>query len=231
MEIKELEWDSQFFGFPVGDVLIEKDFPESMVFNSDYFSFFQARSSHSFEIISDTHSLSYTGTKVIFNKVLKESHNLAEGIMDFDDAPVADNSLYELAYESGKYSRYRLDKKIPESKFKALYQMWIKNSINKSYADKIFYIREKETILGFVSVKINDNTAPIGLIAVLPDAQGKGLGKKLLQKTENYCFENNVKSLDIPTQLENRAACRFYEKMGYQISEKSIIKHYWKNNR
>ena len=72
MEIKKLEWDSQFFGFHVGDVFLEEDFSESKVFNSDYFSFIQFRSRNWFEIISDTHSLSYTETKIIFNKILNE---------------------------------------------------------------------------------------------------------------------------------------------------------------
>ena len=230
MEIKKLEWDSQFFRFHVGDVFLEKNFSESRVFNSDCFSFFQVRSRNSFEIISDTHSLSYVETKIIFNKILKESNRLEEGVIDFDDSPLISNSLYDLAYESGKFSRYRLDKNFSEVKFKKLYQIWIENSINKSFASKIFYIKENENILGFVTVKINDDVAQIGLIGVLPVAQGKGLGKKLLLKTENYCFENNVKIIQIPTQLENILACKFYEKMGYQISEKIIIKHYWKNN-
>lgn len=229
MEIKKLEWDSQFFGFPVGDVFLENDFSESSVFNSDYFSFFQVRSRMPFDIMSDTHSLSYMETKILFYKVLKESTNSEEGIIDFDDSPFTDDSLYDLAYESGKYSRYRQDKKISEVKFKELYQIWIRNSINKSFADKIFYIKEKENILGFVTVKIKNNEAQIGLIAVLPNAQGNGLGKKLLLKTENYCFENDVKTLQIPTQSENILACKFYTKMGFKISEQIIIKHYWKN--
>lgn len=230
MEIKKLEWDSQFFGFHVGDVFLEEDFSESKVFNSDYFSFIQFRSRNWFEIISDTHSLSYTETKIIFNKILNESNSLEDGIIDFDDSPLTDNSLYDLAYESGKFSRYKLDKKFSEDRFKKLYQIWIENSINKSFASKIFYIKEKENILGFVTVKINEVKAQIGLIAVSTNAQGKGLGKKLLLKTENYCLENNIKTLQIPTQFENIAACKFYEKMGYQISDKIIVKHYWKNN-
>lgn len=230
MEINKLEWDSQFFGFPVGDVFLENDFSESRVFNSDYFSFFQVRSRMPFDIISDTHSLSYMETKIIFYKVLKESTISEENIIDFDDSLFTDTSLFELAYESGKYSRYSQDKKVSEVNFKKLYQTWIRNSINKSFADKIFYIKEKEYILGFVTVKIKNNEAQIGLIAVLPNAQGNGLGKKLLQKTENYCFENDVKTLQIPTQSENILACKFYTKMGYKISEQIIIKHYWKND-
>ena len=87
-----------------------------------------------------------------------------------------------------------------------------------------------ENILAFVTFKIKDNLAQIGLIAVSPNSQGKGLGKNILLKVENYCFQNNIKTLLIPTQLENVIACNFYSKMGYKISEKIVVKHFWKNS-
>ena len=43
MEIKKLEWDSQFFGFPVGDVFIENESSFSGILNSNIFTFFQVR--------------------------------------------------------------------------------------------------------------------------------------------------------------------------------------------
>lgn len=230
MEITKLDWDSTFFGFPVGDLFIEKDFSNTRVINSNDFTFFQVRSKMPLDIFSDTHSLSYLETKIIFSKVLNELNILEDSIIDFDDFPIAENSLYELAYESGKYSRYKQDKYILEDSFKKLYQLWITNSINKSFADKIFYFKENENVLGFVTFKIKNDTAQIGLIAVSPNYQGKGIGKKLILKTEKYCFKRNVKTLQIPTQLENKGACNFYIKMGYDISEKIIIKHYWDKN-
>ena len=230
MEIKELDWDSKFFGFPVGDLLVENDFSGTRVINSDDFTFFQVRSKFSLDIISSTHSLSYLETKILFSKVLNQLNNLEESCIDFDDLPISENSLYELAYESGKCSRYNQDINISDDKFKKLYQFWIKNSFNKSFADKIFYIKEVENVQGFVTLKINNEKAQIGLIAVSPNYQGKGIGKKLLLKTEDYCFENDVKILQIPTQEENIGACNFYSKMNYKISEKTIIKHFWKKN-
>lgn len=230
MVIKKLDWDSDFFGFPVGDLFIENDVSDAEVINSNEFTFFQIRSNVPFDINSETHVSSYTGTKVVFNKVLSELHFLTESMIDFDDFPVAENALYELAYESGKHSRYKLDTNIPEDKFKALYQLWINNSINRSFADKIFYIKENEAIVAFVTIKINNDTAHVGLIAVSPNHQGKGIGKRLLSETENYCFNRNCKSIQIPTQIENRAACSFYKKMGYEITEEISIKHFWNKN-
>ena len=230
MEIKKLEWDSQFFGFPVGDVFIENESSFSGILNSNIFTFFQVRSESLIDIISDTHSLSHCETKTVFSKNLNGNSYVDISITDFDDEPIAENSFYNLAYESGKWSRYKQDKNIAEDKFQELYQLWIRNSINKSFASKFFYIKENENILAFVTFKINDNLAQIGLIAVSPNSQGKGLGKNILLKVENYCFQNNIKTLLIPTQLENEAACNFYLKMGYKISGKIVVKHFWKNS-
>jgi len=229
MEIKKLDWDSQFFGFPVGEILIEKDFSHSIKLNTDVFKFFQVKSTFPLDIISDTHVQSYWETKIIFKKQITENQYLTESILDFDEFPLPEKSLYHLAYESGKYSRYKQDKNFSEGKFKQLYELWIVNSINKSFADKIFYHKENEEILGFVTLKIIENNAQIGLIAVSPNTQGRGLGKKLLQYAENFCYKKNIKTLFITTQLENAPACNFYTKMGYEISDKTIIKHFWKN--
>lgn len=230
MSIKKLSWDSKFFGFTVGDLFIEENFSETRVINSDEFTFFQVRSNLPLDTTSFTHTLSYLESKIIFSKVLNEWNNLEENSIDLDDFPITEDSFYELAYESGSYSRYKLDVYFSEDKFKKLYQLWITNSFNKSFADKLFYIKENEIVIGFVTLTINNHIAQIGLIAVLPNYQGKGIGKKLISKTENYCLERNIKTLQIPTQVVNTAACNFYRKIGYKISEKIIIKHFWDKN-
>ena len=231
MEIRKLDWDSYFFGFPIGYIFIDKEPPSnfSKILNSDIYTLIQIKSKQLINIISETHSLSYSEVKIIFSKNLSGISDIDIHIIDFEEAPLEENLLYDLAYESGKYSRYKQDHNISETKFKELYQLWIKNSINKSFADKIYYIKENDKILGFVTFKIKQEEAQIGLIAVLPNSQGKGFGKNLLKKVENFCLENNVKTLHIPTQLENITACNFYTKLGYEISEKIIIKHFWKN--
>jgi hypothetical protein len=47
--------------------------------------------------------------KIIFSKNLSEISDVDIEIIDFDDAPINENSLYSLAYEGGKYSRYKRD--------------------------------------------------------------------------------------------------------------------------
>ena len=225
MSIKRLDWDSNFFGYEVGEIENESDFSES-----ENYHLIILKQKREEEIEIEGFIKSFQETKVVFNKKLeKDNLNfLDDSIIDFDDEVINKEILYSLAFESGKYSRFKLDSNFPKHKFELLYTKWVDNSINKQFADKIFYVKEIDDIVGFVTLKNNNKFSTIGLIAVSENYQGRGLGKKLLSKVEKYCISQNIFRLRIPTQKENRPACNFYEKMGYTIDEEIIIKHYWK---
>ena len=138
--------------------------------------------------------------------------------------------MYNLAFESGKYSRFKKDKKFSNQQFENLYIKWIDNSLDFNFADDILIYVEENKIVGFISYKIKNEEATIGLVAVLPNHQGKGIGKYLLQVVENELIKNDIKALNIPTQKENKEACSFYEKLEYKIKESITIKHFWRND-
>ena len=75
---------------------------------------------------------------------------------------------------------------------------------------------------------ISEDFATIGLIAVSPLCQGNGIGKKLINAVEIELVRCQIRELRIPTQFQNKNACEFYVKLGYEIIEKKIIKHYWR---
>lgn len=109
MKVKKLEWDTNFFGFPVGDVSIEDESPNSRVLNSEDFIFFQVRSYYPVDIISETHSLSYSEVKTVFSKQLLKKSEINDNIKDFDTTQIEESMFLDLAYESGKYGRYSQD--------------------------------------------------------------------------------------------------------------------------
>lgn len=229
MEIKKLEWDSQFFGFSVGNIFIREQKNEPIILNSDDYTLIQLKSIHPIEVISNTHHFSYEETRIIFSKDLVNIPKPDYPIINFDENPIAESLFYDLALESGKHSRYRLDENFSDQQFIDLYKLWIKNSINKTFADKIFYIKENENVKGFITLKIkNESKAEVGLIAVSPNVRRKGLGTILLQNIEYFCNQNHIKKLYIKTHLENINASIFYSKMNYEKSGKIILKNYWK---
>lgn len=223
--MKELTWDSEFFNVKIGEWNLDEGDSEGV----NPFELVYIKSNSKKEPILEGFKNSFEETKVLFTKQLVKEAIEEQNIRS---ASSNDNleSLYNLAYESGKFSRFKLDERFGIENFQKLYRAWIDNSINKRFADDVVVFTENNTITGLVTYKITSNFATIGLIAVHPEYQGHGIGKKLLGFVEQQLLEKNILELRIPTQLENNGACSFYRKQGYAVLETSHIMHYWKND-
>ncbi|MBB4806608.1 dTDP-4-amino-4,6-dideoxy-D-galactose acyltransferase [Chryseobacterium defluvii] len=227
MKINFLPWDSDFFSKKIGDITLDQEEPV----DTENYDLIVVKQLSDFLIDWEGYDLSFKETKVNFIKPLDHLHNIGSGLVkDSDNEEKEEDFFKELAYESGKMSRFLLDKSFGEAKFKELYDRWVINSLNKKFAVKTFYIEESGKAIGFVTVQKYDDLGKIGLIATHPEYQGKGFGRKLLQTAENFCLDNGMTHLEIPTQKENIQACSFYKKQGYEIKDEIIIKHYWKND-
>lgn len=226
MGIKRLDWESDFFGFEVGEI-----FDETIIEGLNKYKLVIAKQSKDKELLIKNFEKRFQETKVVFEKKLSINNFKAnlDSIIDFDNSPICSTFFYPLAFESGKQSRFKLDVNFSQKNFELLYSKWVDNSVNKNFADKIFYTKAFDEVTSFVTIKLSEKYANIGLIAVSKNTQGIGIGKILLSKVEDYCVDNNIYELRIPTQKENLLACAFYYKNGYQIIEETIIKHYWRN--
>jgi ribosomal protein S18 acetylase RimI-like enzyme len=226
--IKYLEWDSTFFKIKVGEIIADN---KALVFDREALSgydliYVKSKKESDYNITGFKNSCQET--KVIFSKNLVNNNaNSSDVIFEYSDITQI-NKLYELAFESGKNSRFRLDSKFTIAQFKAFYKTWIDNSINKTFADGILVCKIKGEIIGFATYSCNKDEAKIGLIGVDSKFQNQGIGTKLIKAVEHKLLLKNVNRLHITTQLENSQACNFYKHLGYSIISEQIIKHYWK---
>jgi len=228
--LTKLEWDSNFFAKNIGELLIVNDDLINLELDGNYYDLVVIKQKRDSDIKIEGFTETFSETKIVFSKKLcEENTEPSHEIFDTDCLPQEDEYFFQLAYESGKYSRFLLDSKFGEAKFKNLYELWVRNSLNKKFAIKTFFTKDKNLgATGFVTVQQSNTTAKIGLIATHPKLQGQGIGKRLLKKAENYCRENAMTEMDIPTQEQNVGACSFYQKMGYTVKERIILKHFWK---
>lgn len=225
MEANKLKWDSDFFNIKVGEI-INPD--TNFIVLKEKFDLIYLKSEKNCEAKIEGFVNSFTETKVLFSKLMDQKREINQNVFSISETNFKKDDLYNLAFESGKMSRFNLDKKFGRTKFEELYTKWIDNSINKIFADDVLVYKENEQTLGFVTYKIEIDFATIGLIAVDSLSQGKGIGGKLIDAVENILISNGVFKLLIPTQLENTNACSFYKKKEYEISQTTVIKHYWK---
>lgn len=137
------------------------------------------------------------------------------------------DSLYPLAYASGTYSRFFMDKNFGEETFRRLYRKWVDNSLCGELADKVIVNKVGEMIAGFVTLKYSGCEGSIGLIAVDSVLRGISIGSNLIDSCKKEAFNNKINTLSVATQLSNNIACSFYEKNGFVKSENMNIYHFW----
>lgn len=225
--IKRCNWDSNFFGLLIGEFTND----ESEGVAKKNFDLIYSKSDFENSTFIEGYQKSYSEAKIVYSKKLmpqnrSEKQIFMKSIYEADEFDI--NSLYSLAFESGKFSRFFLDKNFGLNNFKKLYQEWIDNSLNKKIADDILIYVYDDKIIGFITYKVSNELATVGLIAVDKAHQGKGIGKNLINFVENKLLNQNILELQIPTQKINEVACNFYQKMGYTQKYITYIQHFWK---
>ena len=144
MNIKYLQWDSDFFNKKIGELSPNEAINVPFNLTQDY-DLIIIKQIKDFSCEIDGYEKTFEETKVLFEKKLTFD-NINEIVIedtDFQNKPPED--FYDLAYESGKYSRFKLDLNL-KNKFQDIYKKWVDNSLNKTFAEKVFYIHSEETI-------------------------------------------------------------------------------------
>ena len=226
MKVNYVEWDSIFFNKKIGLLELFND-RKSFEIEND-FDLIYVISDSDVDIEITNYKQSYSENKIVFSKnIVPTSDSMDENVfIEFENS--TREEIYELAFESGKFSRFKLDSNFKQTEFEKLYKKWVDNSFTKEFADAVLVYKEQNKILGFVTYKVWDNYATIGLIGVCSNHQGKGIGRKLITYVEIGLVKKGVIELRISTQIQNHVACEFYNRLGYDIIEKRNIKHFWK---
>jgi dTDP-4-amino-4,6-dideoxy-D-galactose acyltransferase len=240
--ITKLEWDSGFFGFGVGRINLtnsflsvadrilnemdEKQIALLYVFCDQEISISSSEKEKFFQFLKGK----LVDTKVVFSKTIDNDilYQFPSGIVEFEGVS-ATAELYELALQSGVWSRFKLDPNLPPDAYERLYRLWIDNSVNGVMADKIYiYKDEFGLIKAMVTLSLKPEEASVGLIAVDQSCQGLGLGNKLMLAAEWLSWISKRQKITVATQLNNLGACKFYKRCDYQEESRTEVYHCWR---
>lgn len=92
--------------------------------------------------------------------------------------------------------------------------------------EQLFYmIYEDETNIGFIGIEHNykrEALTKIHKIYLLPETQGKGIGKKVIDEIQKLALENNSTALLLNVNRFNKAL-GFYKKIGFEVVDEVNI--------
>ncbi len=241
MEIEKLIWDTEFFGFNVGKIIIydENDFLP-LEFKK------QAHAENYKLIYVFKYFKMFSWTKVIdaelemVDIMLTMSKKFDSN--DYKDIPfnfrteLSKQELkecYHIAEQTATVSRFYQEKNIGTEKTKALYRKWIDNALNKSFSDGLFLEKESNIVSGIHLIKtdkINKN-GHFTLTGVNPKNIGQGIGKKLwLQSYAYWANEIKPKKIISPFSFQNFNSFNFHLKLGFNKIEDIKYIYHFRNN-
>jgi dTDP-4-amino-4,6-dideoxy-D-galactose acyltransferase len=234
-----LQWDSAFFGFPVARILPTKA-------NSDQLGRILSELRHKVALAywmtdaadleslaaAKCHSGLFVGRRITYVLKLKtlapEGATRKANIVTEYEESVPNSSLECLAIQSGKYSRFNIDRRISKTKFEEMYKIWIRRSVSGELADKVLVVRgEGDSISAMATVGYKNGRGDIGLLAVDSRSRGKGHGSALMLAARIYFLSKGYKCSQVVTQADNLAACALYRKSGYVAEKSENVFHLW----
>lgn len=228
MEIQKLNWDSAFFGYPVGRV--DMNSIGSFDFTGLHKDLMKYKLVYIFskkELANLPDSIHLVDKKVVFKKLTNQykASNDFSKIHSFS-GPINDE-LKTLALESGIYSRFRVDQNFRDHEFERLYERWITESITRNNAFDVFVYKECERFAGFITLGEKNEIADIGLVAVSEQFRGRKIGSLLVDFATGAANELGYSEIQVVTQLQNLAAVKLYEGTGFRLNDLTYIYHYW----
>jgi dTDP-4-amino-4,6-dideoxy-D-galactose acyltransferase len=140
-----------------------------------------------------------------------------------DDIP----ALRALAGVSHRESRFYADPRFADAACDRLYETWIEKSCC-GYADAVFVADLGGGAAGYATAhKGKPGEGSLGLIAVNPEAQGMGLGRKLTAAVLDWGREHGLSLIHVVTQGRNCRAQRMYGRCGFLPDTLQLWYHRW----
>ncbi len=232
--VEELEWDSSFFGFPIGRV-VEGIAPvqiEAATREADE----RALRCTYLLLDADDHVLLDSAQRngFLVRDVRVELERPVEGhpaslkglrLGSPDDLA----RLAPIARERFVGTRFHVDEGFPAERSAELYVRWLHRGLTAEGGWRALVTADGSG--GFVVCELDSGSGvgAVGLIGVSVDAAGIGVGTALLAGAGAIFGEAALQMAHVATQGHNVAAQRLYQASGYRTARTQIWLHRWRS--
>ena len=235
--IKNLSWDSQFFGLNVGlykgktarKFQLKKFLKEFKKYKFDCVYVFLDP--------NDFKGIKEAGENKFFLSDIRVIYELPR-----EKWPAGQNSPpYQILHSrdkrkrsqvigmSGKLSRtsrFYFDPKF-RPKTKEMYEIWAEKIMNDKRGAIILSFAG-DHLSGFTGCKVEKDIGELVLVYVEEKFRGRGLGEEIIKNGLDWLVKNRAKKIIVKTQARNIVANRLYQKTGFRVAENILIYHVWK---
>jgi ribosomal protein S18 acetylase RimI-like enzyme len=237
-DVRHLIWDSEFFGVQTAEILPRQLNASALKAVLESLWAAQVGLVYWAADPDDPESAEAAAVCVGLQVDTKRSYGISAEVMlnevpssdvvvEYDESLKCGRSLEDIAIDCGRFSRFRIDPRIPDERCFELYKQWIRNSVNRSFADGVLVSRSQGKISGFVTVLDRSGTGSIGLLGVGEEYRGQGLGRALVGAALTWFLTNGCSSATVVTQARNHAACKLYESTGFSLIQTDNYYHFW----
>lgn len=224
VQFERLAWDSEFFGMPIAKAVVKSSSPctwDEIVTSAKQSPFNLV---YVFSADSITGAPAPIDVKIDYAASLQGGREKDAHIREMNSA---DDDLYELAYRSGRLSRFFKDNNFEKGAAQRLYREWVDKSVSREIAHDVLVYETMHEKAGFITLGIKDGEARVGLLAVSERYGGRGIGTILMNEAKRRAMLRGCTTIRVATQQQNRAACNFYEKNGFAKTDNTFVYHLW----
>lgn len=238
-----IEWESRFYGFPIGGVELPADFSQADLDET------LREAKERFRLIVLTAQgngpqelLTPAASSICYDRRLVLKKSVPHNVPSLDSHVKAYKSAFcskwleRLAVQSGTMSRFKRDPEL-STQYERLFLTWINYSVSGELADSIWTWQEENKHVGLVTIRCAKRIHPetkeleregrVGILAVDSAYRRRGIGRQLFGACDFWCSSLSVPTVTIVVEKENSETVDLCEKIGYQIAAEESVYHYW----
>lgn len=229
--VEQLEWDSSFFGLPIGRVRddVAVDEIESVIQEA------RERQFRCIYLLASAADGALSGSAqeqgFMVRDIRVELERTVTGhpmsMKGLRPGRLGDMSwLADIARERFRNTRFFADKNFPPDRSAELYVEWLRRGLTGE-PERQTLVTEDAT--GFIVCHLDPHArvGKIELIGVVANTSGRGLGGTLVAGAGTIFSDASLHTATVVTQGSNIAAQRLYQRHGYRVSKTHLWLHMW----